>query len=348
MKSVQDSTGGIVDDRTTPTWLDLLLNRKPNSSAIDNSTIIGMDLHGSEKNDYLEDDSAGDIDGLLAAVDPASRYRTEFNEMALVGFGGGGEVWKVVNRLDRRNYAVKKIDLDPTDSALNRKITREVTTISSLSHNHVVRYYAAWVEEGVSNSSEMDNEDKSSSISNGISNSENSDSNFDHISAVSENGFISQSTNIATSIATLFDIPPDKHPTDNSSSGIIFDRNSSYGDSSSSSSNTKDSNCLNETISTVHAAVCNENGRKKSIIDTDMDAKAIVSVIKRLLYIQMEYCYATLQEAISGGNLWRSENEVGRLFLQLLDAIQYIHSKRVIHRDLKVSYIFVLLNLSYI
>lgn len=61
------------------------------------------------------------------------------------------------------------------------------------------------------------------------------------------------------------------------------------------------------------------------------------SACSRVLYIQMEYCYATLQEAIQGGQLWRSEVEVGRLFLQLLDAVQYVHSMRVMHRDLKVQ-----------
>jgi len=29
---------------------------------------------------------------------------------------------------------------------LNKKIRREVTTISRLLHNHIVRYYAAWYE----------------------------------------------------------------------------------------------------------------------------------------------------------------------------------------------------------
>lgn len=80
-------------------------------------------------------------------VEGGSRYHKEFQEIHLLGKGGGGEVWKVKNNLDRRAYAVKKILLNPTDKASNNRIRREVTTISSLLHKHIVRYYAAWVEK---------------------------------------------------------------------------------------------------------------------------------------------------------------------------------------------------------
>jgi translation initiation factor 2-alpha kinase 4 len=80
-------------------------------------------------------------------VEGGSRYHKEFQEIQLLGKGGGGEVWKVKNNLDRRAYAVKKILLNPTDKASNNRIRREVTTISSLLHKHIVRYYAAWVEK---------------------------------------------------------------------------------------------------------------------------------------------------------------------------------------------------------
>lgn len=79
----------------------------------------------------------------------ASRYRDEFEEICLLGKGASGEVWKVRNKLDRRLYAVKKITMGALDrdSGLDRKIRREVTTVSRLLHKHIVRYFAAWVEE---------------------------------------------------------------------------------------------------------------------------------------------------------------------------------------------------------
>lgn len=46
---------------------------------------------------------------------------------------------KVRNRVDRRLYAIKKVGMDPFDRENNRKIRREVTTISTLIHKNIVR-----------------------------------------------------------------------------------------------------------------------------------------------------------------------------------------------------------------
>lgn len=59
-----------------------------------------------------------------------SRYKSDFEEIEFLGRGGFGEVVKARNKLDGRFYAIKKIKLDPKDNATNRKILREVTTLS--------------------------------------------------------------------------------------------------------------------------------------------------------------------------------------------------------------------------
>jgi translation initiation factor 2-alpha kinase 4 len=64
----------------------------------------------------------------------------------MIGHGGFGEVVKVKNRLDGNFYAVKKVLLDSWDRKANGKILREVTTLSRLHHQHVVRYFQAWIE----------------------------------------------------------------------------------------------------------------------------------------------------------------------------------------------------------
>jgi hypothetical protein len=58
---------------------------------------------------------------------------------------GRGRV-QVRNKLDGRDYALKRIRLHPTDQRLNDRIVREVTVLSRLHHEHVVRYYNAWTE----------------------------------------------------------------------------------------------------------------------------------------------------------------------------------------------------------
>ncbi|RKP11078.1 kinase-like domain-containing protein [Thamnocephalis sphaerospora] len=61
------------------------------------------------------------------------RYVTDFEEIEFLGKGGFGEV-------------IKKVRLDPLDVEENRSIRREITTLSRLHHQYVVRYYTSWIE----------------------------------------------------------------------------------------------------------------------------------------------------------------------------------------------------------
>lgn len=62
--------------------------------------------------------------------------------------------------------------------------------------------------------------------------------------------------------------------------------------------------------------------------------------MRRWMFIQMEYCYTTLREVIDQGQLWQQPAECGKLLRQVLEALVYIHDRRVIHRDLKPANIF--------
>ncbi|TPX71470.1 hypothetical protein SpCBS45565_g01126 [Spizellomyces sp. 'palustris'] len=76
----------------------------------------------------------------------SSRYSEDFNELHVLGKGAFGQVWKVRNRLDSVEYAVKKIPLKMGMGNLER-ILREVKFHARLSHSNVVRYFSAWVED---------------------------------------------------------------------------------------------------------------------------------------------------------------------------------------------------------
>nr|DAD25236.1 TPA_asm: hypothetical protein HUJ06_026700 [Nelumbo nucifera] len=65
------------------------------------------------------------------------------------GHGGFGHVVLCKNKLDGRQYAVKKIRLKDRSLPVNNRILREVATLSRLQHQHVVRYYQAWIETQV-------------------------------------------------------------------------------------------------------------------------------------------------------------------------------------------------------
>ncbi|CAN8280057.1 unnamed protein product [Cochlearia groenlandica] len=80
---------------------------------------------------------------------PSSRYLNDFEELKPLGHGGFGQVVLCKNKLDGRQYAVKKIRLKDKEIPVNNRIVREVATLSRLQHQHVVRYYQAWFETGV-------------------------------------------------------------------------------------------------------------------------------------------------------------------------------------------------------
>ena len=96
----------------------------------------------------------------------SSRYLTDFEELEFLGRGGFGSVVKVRNKIDDRFYAVKKIALDPRDVEYNKKILREVTTLSRLHHERIIRYYQAWVEDCADERSGEEGSDYSGSSAN--------------------------------------------------------------------------------------------------------------------------------------------------------------------------------------
>ncbi|CAA7033110.1 unnamed protein product [Microthlaspi erraticum] len=111
-----------------------------------------------------------------------SRYLDDFDELETIGKGAFGRVTLCKNKLDGRLYAVKLIKLKHADLPVGQislllltlhlvsissridaleyddtktvsasacsKVLREVTTLSRLHHQHVVRYYQAWEESG--------------------------------------------------------------------------------------------------------------------------------------------------------------------------------------------------------
>ena len=77
-----------------------------------------------------------------ATADTVS-YTLDDNDV--LGAGTFGQVYKVRNRLDDREYALKVIALGKQDQGIEKTL-REVSTMSTLSHRNVVRYYTSWIE----------------------------------------------------------------------------------------------------------------------------------------------------------------------------------------------------------
>ena len=94
-----------------------------------------------------------------------SRLQSEFSFLSKLGKGGYGDVYKVKNNLDEKTYAIKRIQLDPKNKPLTKKLKREVELLSRLNHENVVRYYYSWIEVTTSDHhhDEQDNSGEESS-----------------------------------------------------------------------------------------------------------------------------------------------------------------------------------------
>lgn len=265
-----------------------------------------------------------------------SRYFNEFEELQLLGKGAFGAVIKVQNKLDGCCYAVKRIPINPASRHF-RRIKGEVTLLSRLHHENIVRYYNAWIERherpaGPPESGPPVPEEPA------LPRPPLSDNFTDSVEAAAPPPILSSSVEWSTSAersaSTRFPGPgsssdeeedDDEHngvfsqsflPASDSESDIIFDNE----DENSKSLN-QDENCNGK------------NSHQES--ETPVTTGAV-----HYLYIQMEYCEkSTLRDTIDQG-LYQDTIRLWRLFREILDGLAYIHEKGMIHRDLKPVNIF--------
>jgi hypothetical protein len=366
-----------------------------------------------------------------------SRYYQEFTEIERLGNGASGEVWKVRHKLDQKIYAVKKINLNYRNQSLRNKIQREVTTISSLFHKNIVRYYAAWIEsyEMIVNT-DNDNKKPVPSVSASSSptklgttaaaaagrapapylktlfhekkegkqatlpsssksrnawlegnpllkeaesqlhDEDDERSSHSHHHQYGGGGGVNNTYNSKLNKSNDYDIffedEDDDHDGERSqrsdennrktdyleqqtlSSGFGFnqlppymgyDEESLVSSSSSSSSSSPSSNGGDDddesSLDSSHSSSSSSSSDEqvKSQSKKRMNKEIEEATTKRTsdwLFIQMEYCYTDLREVIDEKEVWRKPNEIKRLLREILEALAYIHERRMIHRDLKV------------
>ncbi|KAJ8102567.1 kinase-like domain-containing protein [Lipomyces tetrasporus] len=239
-------------------------------------------------------------DNTLTGSHYRSRYLQDFEEGQLLGRGAYGEVVRARNRLDGRFYAIKKIH--HTQNKLT-SILSEVMLLSRLSHQYVVRYFAAWLEED-----HLYRED-------GISECITTDSEEDAVDDEVELQMRSQELDSMSGLDFI--------------SNSLQDLHIEFGyDSDDSTPN-----------DTQHNGGSTDN---ESVKDTVMrQSKIFGQSIRSTLFIQMEYCEKhTLYDLIRDG-LHQNPDEYWRLLRQILEALNHIHNQGIIHRDLKPTNIFI-------
>ncbi|CAH1116543.1 unnamed protein product [Phaedon cochleariae] len=259
-----------------------------------------------------------------------SRVNNEFEFLQHLGKGAFGDVMKARNKLDGGYYAIKRIQLNPKNKALNKKIVREVKLLSRLNHENVVRYYNSWIEtttikedeDASSNDSSIPKEKRPVVVRKDeftlnddielhappMKNVEVSITYDSKSQSAYASGSLNESSDEEESWGVIYEDESD-------SDGIEFGGGSSTASKNSSySSSIKDS-------------------------DNSQIAQDIVKQID-FMYIQMEFCEkSTLRTAIDD-NLYLNENRVFRLFREIVEGLAHIHQQGMIHRDLKPVNIF--------
>uniref|UniRef100_A0A8B9RNL8 non-specific serine/threonine protein kinase n=1 Tax=Astyanax mexicanus TaxID=7994 RepID=A0A8B9RNL8_ASTMX len=269
------------------------------------------------------------LGGTFCTVVPKqfSRYFSEFEELQLLGKGAFGAVIKVQNKLDGCYYAVKRIQVNPGSKQF-RRIKGEVTLLSRLNHENIVRYYNAWIE-------------RHETPSTGVLSSDSSEP-----PSTPERPPARRRVN---ELGLLDNVEDDAPPPALASSvewSTSLERSSSAkcktADSSDDDDDDDDDDDEEADVFCPSFLPSNSDSESDIIFDNGDASKDSVVQVSQFTFtvFTMEYCEkSTLRDTIDQG-LHRDCSRLWRLFREILDGIAYIHEQGMIHRDLKPVNIF--------
>uniref|UniRef100_UPI0037E8D741 eukaryotic translation initiation factor 2-alpha kinase 1 n=1 Tax=Semicossyphus pulcher TaxID=241346 RepID=UPI0037E8D741 len=300
-------------------------------------------------------------EGLFQAQ--TSRYLGEFEETCRLGKGSYGNVYKVTNKLDGQCYAVKKILIKKVSKDDCMKVLREVKVLSSLQHVNVVGYHTAWMEH-VQPATYAD------SLVPALESpgpQDSSDESPDHSSSSS---IVFQSLSQAPPEAPD---PPEPQPVKalvptQEKGQVVCPKTmrrlpenyvpcvflGQRGPMNASKCPATDwSSSAQEEISRSSIELNNN-----SCLDKERHEKCKTKPSKEvqfhlMLYIQMQLCERSLKDWISDRNNKPKDEQTSRcpywcvdaeptlsLLRRILEGVEYIHSRGIMHRDLKPRNIF--------
>lgn len=289
-----------------------------------------------------------------------SRYLNEFEEVAILGKGGYGRVYKVRNKLDGQYYAIKKILIKGATKTDCMKVLREVKVLAGLQHPNIVGYHTAWIE---------------------------------HVHVIQPRA--DRAAIELPTLEVLSDQEEDREQYDvkndeSSSSSIVFaeptpEKGKRFGESDTENQNDKsvkyttslvirDSGELESTLELQENDLAGLSTssimeqqlplRRNSHLDdsftsTEESSEENVNFLGQteaqyhlMLHIQMQLCELSLWDWIAERNKRSREcvdesacpyvmaNVATKIFQELVEGVFYIHNMGIVHRDLKPRNIF--------
>lgn len=258
----------------------------------------------------------------MPSVYEMSRYQREFLEIEFIASGAFGEVYKAQHRLDRINYAIKKICVTSNHAQSVKQYLNEVTTLAKLNHTNIVSYKAAWIETPSSFISSSDRKSPQTSDYGEELKSYNSYKSENNPCNNLEDTVFDKLENYTEKLS-VEKIDTAKH-VEESISDVVSFRNS------------KQSKKLSQTIE--DSSNTDPNLHEESI---SQEIRPYVSTEIMILYIQMSLCEQTLEEWMRGRINGTPEPMIKAILQQTFCGIDYMHSQNVVHHDIKPSNIFI-------